>query len=220
MESIGREKNGTLPRKASRGQRRQQLIDATVECLARRGYAQTTLTDVANLAGLSHGLVNFHFETKQKLLTETLLYLAAEYRENWISALAAAPASPEHQLAALIAADFNETICTQSKLGAWVAFWGEAQSRPNYQETCGSNDLEYISMLEAICERIIERGNHNLGAARVARVLRVTIEGVWLDLMTMSKPYSREEAKATAFSCAAAFFPEHFDEGGLRHKSA
>ncbi len=220
MESIAREKSGPLPRKASRGQRRQQLIDATVECLARRGYAQTTLTDVANLAGLSHGLINFHFETKQKLLTETLLHLAAEYRENWTRALADAPPSPQHQLAALIEADFNETICTQSKLRAWVAFWGEAQSRPNYQQTCGSNDLEYISMLEAICKRIIERGNRNFSAERVARVLRVTIEGVWLDLMTMSRPYSREEAKKTAFGCAAAFFPKHFDESGLRTKSA
>ncbi|MGH6906294.1 MAG: TetR family transcriptional regulator C-terminal domain-containing protein, partial [Aestuariivirga sp.] len=205
-----------LPRKASRAQRRQQLIDATVECLARRGYAQTTLTDVANLAGLSHGLVNFHFETKQKLLIETLLFLAAEYRENWTRALAAAGESPEHQLEALIAADFNETVCTQSKLTAWCAFWGEAQSRPIYQETCGSNDLKYISMLEGICGRIIRNGGYDLDAVQVARILRVTIEGLWLDLMSLNMSYSREEARKTAFGCAAAFFPEHFDEGGLR----
>ncbi|MBC8036496.1 MAG: TetR family transcriptional regulator C-terminal domain-containing protein [Rhizobiales bacterium] len=204
------------PRKASREHRRQQLIEATVECLARRGYAQTTLSDVANLAGLSHGLVNFHFETKQKLLIETLLFLAAEYRENWIGALAAAPPSPEHQLEALITADFNETVCTQNKLTAWCAFWGEAQSRPIYQETCGSNDLKYVAMLEGICDRLIKNGGFDLDAARVARILRVTVEGLWLDLMSLNTPDTREEAKRTAFTCAAAFFPKHFDEAGLR----
>ena len=54
-------------------------------------------------------------------------------------------------------------------------------------------------------------------AERIARVLRVTVEGVWLDLMTMREPYALEEAKATVWACVAAFFPRHFGpEGRLR----
>jgi len=68
-----------LPRKASREARRLQLSEATIETIGPHGYARTTLTDVARQAGLSHGLVNFHFETKQKLFGETLRYLAEEY---------------------------------------------------------------------------------------------------------------------------------------------
>ncbi|MBI2718100.1 MAG: TetR/AcrR family transcriptional regulator [Rhizobiales bacterium] len=208
-----------LPRKASREHRRQQLIDATIESLARRGYAQTTMTDVAVTAGVSHGLVNFHFDTKEKLLTETLLYLAEEYRDNWLAALAAAPADPAAQLDALIVADFNERICTPSKLVAWCAFWAEAQSRPIYQEKCGANDLAYIRNLEEICARLVAAGNYRHSPQRVARVLRVTAEGTWLDLLSMIEPYSRDEALRTVYACAAAFFPDHFDEAGLRKPS-
>lgn len=216
MKSLAeREQLTPPPRKASREYRRLQLIEATVETLARRGYAQMTLSDVAMTAGLSHGLVNFHFETKQKLLTATLLFLAAEYRDNWTSALAAAPASPAAQLGAMLMADFNERICTQSKLTAWCAFWGEAQSRPIYEEICGSSDLEYVSVLEGVCARLIATGRYRLDAVQVARVLRVTVEGLWLDLQTMASPYSREEAQRTVYVCAAAFFPKHFDEAGL-----
>jgi AcrR family transcriptional regulator len=60
-----------LQRKISRDARRQQLIAATMRVLARKGFAQTTLSDVAAEAGVSHGLVNFHFESKEKLLTAT-----------------------------------------------------------------------------------------------------------------------------------------------------
>ena len=67
------------PRKEPRAVRRSQLIEATIETLALRGYARTTLTEVARVAGLSHGLVNFHFDNKEKLLAETLAYLAEEY---------------------------------------------------------------------------------------------------------------------------------------------
>ena len=49
--------------------------------------------------------------------------------------------------------------------------------------------------------------------------LRVTIEGVWLDLMTMTAPYDRQEARSTVFSCAAAFFPEWFDETGPKPRA-
>jgi AcrR family transcriptional regulator len=202
-------------RKLPRDARRVQLIEATIDVLALRGYARTTLTEVARQAGLSHGLVNFHFETKEKLLTETLLYLAEEYRLNWVAALDAAGGSPAQKLDALIRADFNPQICTPAKLSAWCSFWGEAQSRPMYQERCGSNDQIYNRQMEAICAELLKEAGAVGDAARTARVLRVTTEGVWLDMMTMSEPYDRQEALATVFCCAQAFFPRHFSAGGL-----
>lgn len=190
-------------------------MDATIEVLAARGFARTTLTEVANQAGLSHGLVNFHFQTKEKLLTETLLYLAEEYRQNWLAALESAGPSPAERLDSLIRADFHPDICTPAKLSAWCSFWGEAQSRPIYQERCGSNDEIYNTQMEAICGAMMVEDGIKGDAARVARVLRVTIEGVWLDLMTMNTPYGRDEALATVYCCAQAFFPKYFSPEGL-----
>ncbi len=202
-------------RKLSRDARRVQLMEATLEVMAQRGYARTTLTEVANQAGLSHGLVNFHFQTKEKLLTETLLYLAEEYRQNWLTALQAAGPSPAERLDALIRADFNPDICTPAKLSAWCSFWGEAQSRPMYQECCGSNDQIYNDQMAAICDQLLKEAGTSGNPARTARVLRVTTEGVWLDMMTMNSPYERAEALATVYCCAQALFPKHFNADGL-----
>ncbi len=208
-------KPGTTPRKQSRTARRQQLIEATIDTIAAQGYARTTLTDVARQAGISHGLVNFHFETKDKLLTETLQYLAEEYRQNWTAALAVAPSSPAAQLDAMLRADFNPKICTKARLSAWCAFWGEAQCRPMYQALCGSNDDDYNRTLEDICARVVAEDGRGGDPVRIARVLRITSEGVWLDMMTMTAPYDVAEAMRTTFTCAAALFPRHFDDGGL-----
>jgi AcrR family transcriptional regulator len=208
------EKADPVPRKLSREARRGQLIEATIEVLATRGYARTTLTEVATVAGLSHGLVNFHFQTKEKLLAETLQYLAEEYRENWLRALAKAEKDPASQLEAMLRADFHPAICTPTKLSAWCSFWGEAQSRPMYQDRCGSNDEDYIRHMEAICVALTREGGYSGTPTRSARVLRVTVEGVWLDMMTMTRPYGIEEAQGTVFACAAAFYPRHFSEAG------
>jgi TetR/AcrR family transcriptional repressor of bet genes len=191
------------------------LIDATIETLALRGYASTTLSEVARTAGLSHGLVNFHFETKDKLLAETLMHIAEDYRQNWTAYLEAAGPETARQLDALLRADFDPKVCQPALLSAWLAFWGEAQGRPLYQQTVGANDERYIARLEDICARLVAEGGYEGQAARIARVLRVTIEGVWLDMMTMNTGYDRAEAQATVYACAAAFFPGHFNAEGL-----
>jgi AcrR family transcriptional regulator len=205
------------PRKASREARKAQLIEATIEVIAESGYARTTLTDVAKKAGLSHGLVNFHFSTKEGLLSETLAYLAEEYRDNWGRALAMVPDDDAaRQIEALLKADFEPALCTPARLSAWCSFWGEAQSRPIYQQNYGANDERYNRMLEGICARLIAKGGYAGDPVIVARALRVTVEGVWLDLMTMDAPYSREEGLRTVMSTAAAYFPRHFNDEGLK----
>ncbi len=203
------------PRKLSRETRRGQLIEATIATLATRGFARTTLTEVANLAGLSHGLVNFHFQSKEKLLAETLNHLAEEYRHNWTRAIASVKPEPALQLDALIRADFNPEICTAERLSAWCAFWGEAQSRPLYQERCGANDKENHLEIERVCTALVKEGNYTRNPIRAARALRVLSDGFWFDLMTASTDEDRDEALATMFASAAAFFPDHFNESGL-----
>ncbi|MGV3550257.1 TetR family transcriptional regulator C-terminal domain-containing protein [Rhizobium sp.] len=202
------------PRKASREVRRQQLIDATIATLARVGFSRTTLTEVAATAGLSHGLIIFHFETKEKLLTETLQFMAREYRDNWVRALAEAPKTPAAQLDALIRADFTEAICAPDRLAAWSALWAEAQSRPIYQENCAEHDLEFLHVIERLCAELTEEGSYPLLPVHTARAIRVTLNGLWFDLVTMTNTLSRQESLQTMFNMLSAFFPRHFNHGG------
>jgi TetR/AcrR family transcriptional repressor of bet genes len=202
------------PRKASREMRRQQFIEATIATLARNGYARTTLTDVAASAGLSHGLIIFHFENKEKLLSETLVYLAREYRDNWTQALAEAPKQPAAQLEALIRADFVESICNPGRLGAWSALWGEIQSRPIYREYGVNFDVEYAATVQRLCAELIAEGGYPFDVDAVSRVVRVSLEGLWLELMNTSEPYPVDQALGAMFQLAMAFFPKHFGKDG------
>ncbi|HMO08740.1 MAG TPA: TetR family transcriptional regulator [Paracoccaceae bacterium] len=186
------------------------MIEATIQSLADRGFSRTTLTDVAARAGISHGLVLFHFQSKENLLAETLDFLAEEYRINWQAALAGAGDAPEAQILALIRADFSEKICTPARLAAWCAYWGESQSRPLYQSRCGANDALYNSTYVGICTAMNRRHGYGHNPERTARLLRIMTEGVWLDLVTMEHPYSAAEAFETVLTGARALYPRHF----------
>lgn len=202
-------------RKAPRAYRREQLIEATISTLARRGLSQTTLSDVAKTAGVSHGLINFHFQTKESLLSETLSYMSNEHRGIWMAALAAAGPDPAARLNALIMAEFDETHLSRDRLTAWCVFWGESQNRPLYLEQCGENDRAQIRAFEESCESLAAAGGYGIDPRFAARVLRLTIEGVMLELMFSALPYPVEDARKTAFFCAAMLFPRHFTSEGL-----
>ena len=147
-------------RKASKEVRQLQLIEATIDSLAKRGYAETTMADVADGAGLSRGIVNFHFESKEKLLIATLQHMYDEYSAHWRASLQKAGDDPARQLQQLVWADFDRSICNKRKLAAWLAFWGEAKSRPTYQALSSSRDNYYQQVFIDLCTTLKQSGSY------------------------------------------------------------
>ncbi|HEV7254928.1 MAG TPA: TetR family transcriptional regulator C-terminal domain-containing protein [Mesorhizobium sp.] len=197
-------------RKASKEMRQSQLIEATIDSLATRGYSETTLADVADGAGLSRGIVNFHFESKDKLLVATLQFMAEEYAAHWRAALDKAGPDPADRLKALVDADFDRKICNKRKLAAWCAFWGEAKSRPTYQALCGSRDEAYQDALAELCGALIAEGGYAGDARDAATALDALLEGLWLRLMMGASGITRPAARRSAMALLAALFPQHF----------
>ena len=64
---------GAAPREVTE-QRREQMLQAALEVIVERGYADTRIADVAGRAGTSPALVIYYFKTRDELLTEALRY--------------------------------------------------------------------------------------------------------------------------------------------------
>lgn len=197
-------------RKASKEVRQLQLIEATIDSLAKRGYAETTMADVADGAGLSRGIVNFHFESKEKLLVATLQHMYDEYSAHWRNALQKAGDDPARQLQALVAADFDRSICNKRKLAAWCAFWGEAKSRPTYQALSSSRDAYYQQVFIDLCAALKESGSYAYEPQVMALALSAMLEGLWLRMMMGTEDTTRETALQAANAFLVAAFPEHY----------
>ena len=201
-------------RKASRPVRRQQLIDATIVVLARKGYSALTVADVAKTAGLSVGIINFHFESKEKLLASCLTHLAEEYYRNWQAALATPGASVAEKLQLVVLGDFNDKIFTPDKLAAWIAFWGETQGRPIYVEICSAYDEERAKTVGSLCEMIIKEGGYKLAPQTVMRALESLGDGLWLGVAAGTShaklTINASQARMALQAMLVSFFPKHF----------
>lgn len=202
------------PRKAPRDVRRQQLIEATLAVLATKGYAALTVADVAKHAGLSPGIVIFHFSTKDHLLAETLRFLAIEYRDHWSNRMRAAGASPAEQLKAILLSDFDTDVFTSERLAAWIAFWGEAQGRPVYDTICEELDAERFTRTRDLVGRLTQDGQYGIDPVLAVRSLECLTDGLWLGLAATGAGQkgrvTAPEARAVVMASLAAFFPRHF----------
>ncbi|ANO51016.1 TetR family transcriptional regulator C-terminal domain-containing protein [Woeseia oceani] len=204
-----------------RDQTRQDLINATIDSIASRGFAETTLEKVSKRAGVSRGLVNFHFVSKEKLLIETLEQLSEEYAASWKKALENAAQDPVSQLAALVESDFHPRVCTRKKVAVWYAFLGEARSRPTYTAVCKGWDRSFSNVMEKSCKAVAELGGYvDVDHAVVARALGALIDSLWRELMLSPKDFSREASKSMCFRYLASVFPRHFDADGILDSDA
>ena len=201
-------------------ERREQLILATIRSVADRGLADTTIATVAQEAGLSQGIVNLHFRSKEGLLTETLRYLADEYRNAVQDAAEIGAVSPVEGLLAMVELDFRRTICSREKLAVWFAFWGERRFRPTYRRICAERDRSYDDMVRVICARLCEEGGYQeVEPALVADGLSALTDGLWLDLLVRPESMSRERAKHVTLSYLADVFPRHFTQPEAQARS-
>ena len=196
---------------ASKEARRLQLIQATIRSIARHGLADTTIASVAHEAKLSQGIVNLHFQSKKRLLIETLQLVTDEYKNAWEKALDHAGPSSAERLYALLGVDYDKSVFDRNKIAVWFAFWSETNSRPTYRKLCAERDRGYDMMLTELVAQVIEDGAYDsLDADLVANGLAAMGEGLWLDLLVNPREMNRERARSILRNYLSCLFPKHF----------
>ena len=192
--------------------RRKQLIDATITCIAKHGVSGTTLTAVTKEAGLSLGLANFHFKSKDSLLAETLNFLAEEHRVLWTRSLKRDDLSASDKLHAIVDAQFHPRVCSRKKLSVWFAFFGEAVHRKSYRANSAHIDIERQETSADLARQIIAEGGYEtIDGESVSMMLESLFDGFWLNMLMYPERFSREQAARGVYRYLATAFPNHFE---------
>jgi TetR/AcrR family transcriptional regulator, transcriptional repressor of bet genes len=197
----------TLPKEV----RREQLVRATMRCIAEHGLSGVTMAKVTSTAGLSLGIANLHFESKEKLLLATLRYVTEEYNEGQ-SGILADPDFPSisAKIDALLEFDFSDLIMEKAKLAVWFAFLGEAKSRPTYQKICGRMDNKAEELLTRLFQEAIDDGNYkNVDASVLAGGYISLVDGLWLNALLAPRRMSRKKSRIAARQYLATALPRH-----------
>lgn len=192
--------------------RKQQIIDATINCINQLGLSQTTLASIAKEAGVSQGIVIFHFQSKEALLDKALQSLSREYSACWKSAIEQAATNPICQLKAMVGATLTPAICNRKKISVWYAFWGESRSGPKYRELCGQLDKQFSDTLLSICQQIEMTYGSALSAQTAALCIEGVIDGLWQNFLVGDPGFKRDQAIQAINELIEVIYPNQIQQ--------
>jgi phenylpropionate dioxygenase-like ring-hydroxylating dioxygenase large terminal subunit/AcrR family transcriptional regulator len=188
--------------RVTREDRRRELIECAIEVIAENGLAGTTLVKVAAKAGMSAGIVNHYFETKDALLLEALRVLSEEFGAALDSATRAA-ATPEAGLLAIIDLSLDEVIAAPPKIAVWYAFQSETHWRRSYTALCGERDQAYMATIRTLMTKLAGAADTDI----LARGFAGLLDSYWQDILFEGEGFDRKAARLSCRRFLATIFP-------------
>jgi len=187
-----------------------KLISSTIKNLSKKGINELTMQDVSQGAGLSQGIVNFHFKSKELLLIETLKYISNEYLDSFQRSIAKKGNDPRKKIIGIVENDFSKKICTREKIAVWFTFFSEIKYKPAYHQICKERDMYYQSLTENIFDELIKKEKVKLSKKNISRGFQALIMGLWLDQLEDPDTFNRIQAKKICFEFIKSNFPKQF----------
>lgn len=97
--------------------RRDQIIEATIQTLARHGYINTSFLLIAKQAGISPSLIPYHFKDKAELTGATLKQLLKD-RASYVEAQLTADMAASEKLQTILRADIDNMTTHKDRFRA------------------------------------------------------------------------------------------------------
>jgi TetR/AcrR family transcriptional regulator, fatty acid metabolism regulator protein len=156
--------------------RRKQIVEAAVDVIAERGFAEASLSRIAEWAGISKGVISYHFDGKDDLIYEVLTLYERDEQE-YIYSKVEAQETPSAELETYLRANIEYMAVHPKHLKAVVEIVVTAKDGKGKRKF----DITSVEWMEVEISRlvdILERGQQ-AGEFREfdPRVMAISIRG-------------------------------------------
>jgi AcrR family transcriptional regulator len=127
---------------------RQLLLDTTLECLARYGYARTTTQLICEESGLTRGAPQHYFSTHDGLLVEAIDHLRQQFTSTYDALISGLPEGPQHVQAAL---DVLWELFTSELFRCALELWVGGRTSPALAEKLAPVERELDRITMRLC---------------------------------------------------------------------
>lgn len=103
--------------------RRTQILEATARVVSKRGVGRTRLADVSRSAGVSIGLIQHYFKTRDALLAATFDFFNDAFTSDWEAAAREEDDPADRVLSLLRLSVFEREGWREIAWPIWIEFW-------------------------------------------------------------------------------------------------
>lgn len=132
--------------RAPEGERRQELIEATLDCISEFGLKGATVRQIALRAGVTAGLVRHYFESKDQMVAEAYRAVIASLTEKAKNV----EGDPATRLKDFIAINLTEPVADSRSISLWAAFISQVRVDPVLAEIHRDGYLAFRNALQEL----------------------------------------------------------------------
>jgi TetR/AcrR family transcriptional repressor of bet genes len=175
--------------------RREQIVRATIRCLAREGYAGLTMRKVSQEAGVSQGILHYYFADKRAILVAALETVMADLDRRVGVAQARSARHARARLRALIQACLETALEAREVWIVFVEFWGEMMHDAPLRAINADLYVRMRRLIGALVQQGVRAGRYRrLNVTHAAAVILGLLDGVSLQLTFDVKAFTVREA--------------------------
>ena len=162
-----------LGNETSLEERRKQVLEAAVHSLTVNGYETVRLRDIARRAGVSTGLIQHYFESRDELLEEAFNYACRQFFEQWTEP--SDPATPSWNLLV----DLLDETADPFHALTWIEFTTASARHESLRDALRSVYDRWEVVLDGLIVRGAESGEFSplLSVNDIIDILMVALDG-------------------------------------------
>lgn len=134
-------------------ERKNQIVRATVDCIAKYGYHNFSMQDVARTAGVSKGIIHYYFLNKDDLMMSVLDKVAADI-ERVLHADMDSIDNPKKKLEIFIEICLDVVRSTKEYYQVNMDFWTQINQKEEVRQVIARH---YVKFRET-CSKVLEEG--------------------------------------------------------------
>jgi AcrR family transcriptional regulator len=187
--------------------RHQEILDAAARVITERGLAETRISDIAEQAGVSPGLILYYFESKDRLLSEALTFANDQFYVRMSREIRRIPAAKD-QLRRLIDLSVPGFLPEYGRLdewALWIEVWVRALRDPEMAKDREALDQRWRSQIADIIRRGQSSGEFRSPEPTDELALRLAtiIDGLAIQVIMNDSQVSPEHMHRTCLEVAA-----------------
>lgn len=181
-------------RRQSADVRREALLQAALRCIISLGVEKASIRAIAEEAGVSVGLINHHYGSKEALVAAAYRHVADELLSQIEASVSEESGSARARLSAFIRASFSPVNLDPELFRAWLAFWTMQAYAPEIAQAHKERYGAYRSVLERIVGELQEEEGPGPLDPRLAAIgLSGMLDGLWLEWCLEPETFTPEE---------------------------
>ena len=181
------------------------LVEATTRSIAKYGYSGITIERICEEGGVSRGLINHHFGSKDELLLQSYKTLCDQWTTYALDGMKDM-ADPADALRSCINKNFDDAMFNPQQLRIWLGFWSVIPKSPKLQKLDRALYQLDLKIYQDVLERLAHKNGLNVDTHAQSVALMALIAGLWLQAALDPQSLSAAQARAMCLNAVAHLF--------------